>query len=182
MSALVNQSSGYLNAGAVPQPQGNAHPSIAPHEPLPTQDRPLVVAVGNDRQFAALCDELGVPALAVDPRLATNAARVAHRDTLLGLLSDALAAAPASEWSERLARRGVPAGPVNRVDEAFALAAHLGLDPVVEMRNEPHAAWSRQVRNPVDFAATPVTYRHPPPRWEHVLTPEEALALLHRPA
>ncbi len=178
LSALVNQASAYLNAGAVPQRQGNAHPSITPYELLAAQDRPLVVAVGNDRQFAAFCDELGIGELAADPRFATNGARVAHRTVLAALLTDALSAAPAAQWSERLARRGVPAGPVNGVDEAFTLAEDLGLQPVVDVSDPTGSMTSRQVRNPVRFAATPVSYRAAPPGWEQLLTPPEVLRLL----
>jgi crotonobetainyl-CoA:carnitine CoA-transferase CaiB-like acyl-CoA transferase len=164
LSGLVNQVSGYLNAGVVPQAMGNRHPSIAPYEVLPAADRPLVLAVGNDRQFEALCDEL---ALAPDPRFATNAERVKHREALLEALTAVLTTAPAQEWVSRLTARGVPCGLVNGIDEAVDLAARLDLSPTVEIEGADGRT-SRQVRHPVDFSATPATYRLPPPAWDEV--------------
>jgi crotonobetainyl-CoA:carnitine CoA-transferase CaiB-like acyl-CoA transferase len=164
LSALVNQVSGFLDAGVVPAPMGNRHPSIAPYETLPAADGVIALAVGNDRQFAALCDEIGESGLATDPRFATNPARVTHRDALAGLLTEALAAAPVGEWVERLVARGVPCGPVNDVAEAVRLATVLGLDPVVDLSEAPGTVASRQVRHPVRYSATPVVHRSGPPR------------------
>ncbi|MGF1660967.1 MAG: CaiB/BaiF CoA transferase family protein [Kineosporiaceae bacterium] len=163
LSALVNQVSGFLDAGVVPAPMGNRHPSIAPYETLPAADGTLAVAVGNDRQFAALCEEIGHPGLAADPRFATNPARVTHRDGLARLLADALATAPVGEWVERLVARGVPCGPVNDVAEAVRLAGLLGLDPVIDLPAGAGTAASRQVRHPVRYSATPPVYPSGPP-------------------
>ncbi|MGF1648331.1 MAG: CaiB/BaiF CoA transferase family protein [Kineosporiaceae bacterium] len=163
LSALVNQASGFLDAGVVPGPMGNRHPSIAPYETLPAADGVLALAVGNDRQFAALCDEVERPGLATDPRFATNPARVAHRDELAGLLAEALAAAPVGEWVERLVARGVPCGPVNDVAEAVRLAALLGLNPVIDLPAGAGTVASRQVRHPVRYSATPPVYPSGPP-------------------
>ena len=91
-SSLVNQAAAYVGAGDIPTFMGNAHPSIAPYEVLPTADRPLVVAVGNDAQFAKLCTVLGVAHLAEDPRYATNAERVANRSALKAVLEEVLMA------------------------------------------------------------------------------------------
>ena len=180
LSGLVNQVSGFLNAGTVPRALGNRHPSITPYEVVRAADRPLVLAVGNDRQFAALCDELGVGGLATDPRFATNAGRVQHRETLVSLLNQALATAAADECVRRLAARGVPCGTVNGIDEAVELAARLGLEPVVEVA-DGHGRVSRQARHPVWFSATPATYRLAPPTWDQVLPIGEALSLLPPP-
>ncbi|MCW2994623.1 MAG: L-carnitine dehydratase/bile acid-inducible protein, partial [Conexibacter sp.] len=98
LAALVNQGSAYTLAGAVGRRMGNAHPSIAPYELLPTGDGDLVLAVGNDKQFGALCVVLGAPALADDARFATNAARVAHREELRTALIALLAARGAADW------------------------------------------------------------------------------------
>jgi crotonobetainyl-CoA:carnitine CoA-transferase CaiB-like acyl-CoA transferase len=177
LSGLVNQVSGFLNAGTVPRALGNRHPSIAPYEVVRAADRPLVLAVGNDRQFAALCGELGVGGLAADPRFATNAGRVEHREALVALLNEALATAAADEWVRRLAARGVPCGTVNGIDEAVELAARLGLEPVVELRDD-HGRVSRQARHPVGFSATPATYRLAPPTWDQVLPIGAVVSLL----
>jgi crotonobetainyl-CoA:carnitine CoA-transferase CaiB-like acyl-CoA transferase len=180
LSGLVNQVSGFLNAGTVPRALGNRHPSIAPYEVVRAADRPLVLAVGNDRQFAALCGELGVGGLATDPRFATNAGRVEHRQALVALLNQALATAAADEWVRRLAAHGVPCGTVNGIDEAVGLAARLGLEPVVEVA-DGQGRVSRQARHPVWFAATPATYRLAPPTWDQVLPIADAVSLLPPP-
>jgi crotonobetainyl-CoA:carnitine CoA-transferase CaiB-like acyl-CoA transferase len=161
LASLVNHAVAYLNTGNVPRAMGNRHPSVVPYEPLPTADRPLVVAAANDRQFAALCEALGVAALARDPRFADNARRVEHRDELLDVLTQRLAERPAAEWWDRLTAAGVPSGPVNDVGEAFELARRLGLSPSVSLANG--AGTVEQVSNPLLFSETPVSYRSPPP-------------------
>jgi crotonobetainyl-CoA:carnitine CoA-transferase CaiB-like acyl-CoA transferase len=177
LSGLVNQVSGYLNTGAVPAAMANRHPSIASYELVPAADRPLALAVGNDRHFAALVDELGIGHLAADPRFATNAARVAHRTALLAELCPALSTVDADVWVRRLTARGVPCGPVNRVDEAVGLAQRPGLEPYVELCDVDGRV-SRLVRHSVTFSATPATYRLAPPAWEQVHPPGDLPSLL----
>jgi crotonobetainyl-CoA:carnitine CoA-transferase CaiB-like acyl-CoA transferase len=157
LASLVNQASSYLCTGRPPRAMGNRHPSITPYETLATADRPLVVAVGNDGQFARLCRVLGLPEAAADPRFATNADRVRHRDELAALLERALAARGAADWVAALAGAGVPCGLVNDVGEAFALAERLGLGAVVEAGGVP------QVANPIRLPSSPVSYRLAPP-------------------
>jgi crotonobetainyl-CoA:carnitine CoA-transferase CaiB-like acyl-CoA transferase len=157
LAALVNQASGYLNAGAVPQRLGNVHPSIEPFATYAAADGPLMICAGNDRQFAALADAIGEPGLAADARFADNPSRVANRDALRELLERRLGAAGVAEWSARLGAAGVPAGPVNDLATAFELAESLGLDPVDE-----HAG-VRTVRSPLGLSATPAVTRRPPP-------------------
>ena len=131
LAGLVNQASAYTSGGVVPTRMGNRHPSIAPYEALPCADGSLVLAVGNDRQFAALCKALGAPELAADERFATNPARVRHRDQLRAELTSLLAGRAAAEWAEVLTDARVPAGVVNDIAGAFALATTLGLEPIV---------------------------------------------------
>jgi crotonobetainyl-CoA:carnitine CoA-transferase CaiB-like acyl-CoA transferase len=157
LASLVNQASSYLCTGRPPRAMGNRHPSITPYETLATADRPLVVAVGNDGQFARLCRVLGLPEAAADPRFATNADRVRHRDELAALLERALAARGAADWVAALAEAGVPCGLVNDVDEAFALAERLGLGPVAAAGGIP------QVADPIRLSSTPASYRLAPP-------------------
>jgi crotonobetainyl-CoA:carnitine CoA-transferase CaiB-like acyl-CoA transferase len=157
LSALVNQSSGYVAAGVVPGILGNAHPSIAPYEVFATADRPLVIAVGNDGQFAALCRVLGEAGLADDPDYASNPARVAHRAELTSRLEVLLSTAGADAWQERLTAAGVPCGPINDLAQAFALAERLGLEPVVDAGGTPTVA------NPIGLSESPATYRSGPP-------------------
>jgi crotonobetainyl-CoA:carnitine CoA-transferase CaiB-like acyl-CoA transferase len=157
LASLVNQASSFLCAGTPPRAMGNRHPSITPYETLATADRPLVVAVGNDGQFARLCRVLGLDGTAADPRFATNADRVANREELVPLLEGALAARGGADWVAALADAGVPCGLVNDVGEAFALAERLGLAPVADAGGVP------QVANPIGLSATPASYRLAPP-------------------
>ena len=155
--ALANQASNWLTAGVVAERMGNRHPSIAPYETVRAADGPFVIAVGNDDQFRTLCDVLGEPALATDERFVTNAARVTNRDPMVEALEGALAGADAATWIERLHAKGIPCGMVNQVDQAFALAREVGLDPVASFPDVDTVA------NPLSFSRTPATYRMPPP-------------------
>ena len=168
LSAMVNQASAFAVAGVVPGRMGNAHPSIAPYETFPAADRPLALAVGNDRQFAALAEAIGDPGLALDDRFRTNADRVAHRAALRDVLTERLSAAGADHWSTVLLAAGVPAGPVNTLDDAFAFAHRLGLPGIVDIPAAPAdaeaAGPSRQVAHPIALSGTPARYRLRPPR------------------
>jgi crotonobetainyl-CoA:carnitine CoA-transferase CaiB-like acyl-CoA transferase len=162
-SSLVNQASAFVGAGVVPTFLGNAHPSIAPYEVYPTADRPLVLAVGNDSQFARLVAVLGRPDLAEDDRYSRNPARVAHRSELNRALEHELTRAGADEWQERLTEVGVPCGPINDVAQGLALAERLGLEPIVSIDDPRRPAPTRLVANPVAYSRTPASYRGAPP-------------------
>ncbi|MCX9193865.1 carnitine dehydratase [Carbonactinospora thermoautotrophica] len=164
LSALVNQSSAYVAAGVVPTAMGNRHPSIAPYEVYATADRPMVLAVGNDKQFRALCSVIGVPELSSDERFATNTKRVANREALNERLSARLSTRTADAWFAALTEAGVPCGPINDLAAAFEFATRLGLDPVVEI-DDPHRDKPvRQVANPITLSCTPSKYHKAPPR------------------
>lgn len=154
LSSMVNQSGGYAMAGVVPGVLGNRHPSIAPYEVFDTADRPMVLAVGNDRQFARLCEALD---LSADPRFATNADRVSNVNALATLLAERFATRSADEWFELLTPLGVPCGPVNDLAGAFDLANRLGLRPTVPL------AGLDVVANPIGLSRTPPEYRRRPP-------------------
>jgi crotonobetainyl-CoA:carnitine CoA-transferase CaiB-like acyl-CoA transferase len=160
--ALANQASNWLTAGVVPGRMGNQHPSIAPYETLHASDGPLVVAVGNDGQFRAMCGVLGVAELADDERFATNAARVTNRNWLVETLEAALSVDVAGTWVERLSAAGIPCGMVNQIDQAFAYAHEVGLDPIVTLTNTDGSRVDT-VANPVQLSRTPATYRLAPP-------------------
>jgi len=131
VSGLANQATNYLNTGHVPQRMGSAHPNIAPYgTAYATSDTPVVLAVGTDRQFAALCDVLGCPALAKEERFATNAARVQHRAALNEALRLRLAKQSADALLSALHQRGVPAGAVRALPDVFSdpHAASMTLD------------------------------------------------------
>jgi crotonobetainyl-CoA:carnitine CoA-transferase CaiB-like acyl-CoA transferase len=158
LAALLNQASGFLNAGAVPGRLGTRHPSITPYETYRAADADLAVACGNDALFRRLCDAIGRAELAGDPRYATNSARLEHRDALTVDLEAAFATRPAVEWVARLGEAGVPAGPINDVAQAFAFAEELGLEPVDETDGV------RTVRPAMRLHATPAAVRRRPPR------------------
>jgi crotonobetainyl-CoA:carnitine CoA-transferase CaiB-like acyl-CoA transferase len=155
LSAMVNQSSAYVAGDVVAGILGNDHPSIVPYAVYATADKPLVLAVGNDKQFRSLVTVLGIPDVADDDRYATNPARVANRERVRALLESALVARGADEWYGELTAAGVPCGPINELDDAFALAARLELDPVVSVPGSTVA----QVANPLRLSVTPPTYR-----------------------
>jgi len=162
LAALVNQASAFTIAGAVPERLGNEHPSIAPYGPVSCGAEQLVLAVGTDQQFASLCEVLGAPELAGDPRFADNSARVGNRSELRIVLEGLLSARPAGEWAAALAAARVPAGTVNDIPSAFRMAEQLGLDPLVRVTREDGSA-VRLTRNPIGMSATPPAYRSAPP-------------------
>ena len=161
MSGMVNQSSAYVAGGVVPHRMGNAHPSVFPYEPLPTADNDIVIAAANDGLYRRVCQVLGVPELADDPRFVRNADRTEHREELRPLLIEALSAKGADEWFELLVDAGVPCGPINSVAGGFAIAERFGLDPVVTVGEGDRAVPT--TRNPIRFSDTPATYELPPP-------------------
>ena len=163
LAALTNQASGTLATGRSPARLGNAHPSIAPYELFAAADRELVVAVGNDRQFAAFAETLGRPDLAADARYSTNEARVAHRSALRAEVAPLLGARPAADWVSLLTAARVPAGLVNGVAEAFAFAESLGLPAVVETADPVTGRRSRQPATPIHLDTAPAVHRTPPP-------------------
>jgi crotonobetainyl-CoA:carnitine CoA-transferase CaiB-like acyl-CoA transferase len=159
---LANVGLNYLTSGKVPQRVGNEHPNIVPYNVLPTADGYVILAVGNDAQFARFCAFAGAPELARDPRFATNAERVRNRVALYALLPDLLRRKSQSDWVQGLAPLGVPCSPVNTVDQVFA-------DPQVQSRDmritvpHPLSGTVDLIGNPLKLSATPVTYRRPPP-------------------
>jgi crotonobetainyl-CoA:carnitine CoA-transferase CaiB-like acyl-CoA transferase len=161
LSGLVNHSSAYVAAGVVPYRMGNAHPSVFPYEPLPTADREMIVAAANDRQFRKLCDVLGIPEVAHDPRFARNRDRTANRRELKPLLVERLSTRGADEWFDLLVDAGVPCGPINTIDGGFAAADQFALDPVVEVGEGERAV--PMARHPITFSHTPAQYTLPPP-------------------
>src|SRR5687767_808081 len=137
VAMLANLSSSYFVSRKAPGRMGNAHMNIVPYHVFRAADEFLIVAVGNDGQFAAFCRVLGAAQWAEDPRFATNALRVGHRDLLVGMIAERLATRPAREWLAELERAGVPGGPINDLDQVFA-------DPQVRHRGmqvtAPHPA------------------------------------------
>lgn len=166
---LVNEGVNYLTSGALPRRRGNQHPNIVPYQVFAARDGHLIVAVGNDSQFARFCDLLGRPDLPRDPRFATNPARLEHRNAIVSILSDLIAERSRDELLEAMEASGVPGGPVNRLDEVFASDQVAARGMRIEMPH-PQAAGGKValIGNPLKFSATPVSYRrHPPVCGEH---------------
>jgi crotonobetainyl-CoA:carnitine CoA-transferase CaiB-like acyl-CoA transferase len=161
MSGLVNQTAAYTAAGVVPFRMGNAHPSLFPYEALPTKDRDLIIAAGNDRQFRALCGVLGLEQVADDPRFAINADRTKNREELRPFLLEKLAEWASDDLFIELNKVGVPCGPINSIGDGVELAEKLGLRPRVTV-----GEGSREVdlvRNPITFSSGELEYHLPPP-------------------
>ena len=163
VACLANQASNYLAGGVVPRRMGNAHPNIVPYQDFPTADGDMILAIGNDGQFAKFCAVAGHPEWAADARFATNPQRVANRSVLIPLLRQATVMRATREWIGALEEAGVPCGPINRIDEVFA-------DPQVVARGLrielPHAEAGSVplVANPIRLSGSPVAYRSAPPR------------------
>lgn len=158
LSVLHPHAANHLLDGRVPRRTGNAHPNICPYDTFRTGSEPIFLAVGNDRQFATLCQHLGAPGLAQDPRFTTNAQRSTHREALKALLEERLAAFECKPLADRLVRAGVPCAPIQDVPAALAdpHTAHRGM--VVGVGEH-----YRGVASPVKLARTPASYRLPPP-------------------
>jgi crotonobetainyl-CoA:carnitine CoA-transferase CaiB-like acyl-CoA transferase len=161
LSGMVNQTSAYVAGGVVPQRMGNSHPSLYPYEPIPCADGELIITSGNNVQFRKLCEVIGAPELADDPRFARNEDRTANRGLLRPLLIERLRTRTKLEWFADIIAAGVPCGPINDVGQGVGFATEIGLEPVVEVGEGE--AMVPSVRNPITFSHTPVDYRLPPP-------------------
>jgi crotonobetainyl-CoA:carnitine CoA-transferase CaiB-like acyl-CoA transferase len=163
LAAMTNQASAALNAGVTPVRLGNAHPSISPYELYEARDRPLLIAVGNDKQFHTLVNLLGIEQLATDPRFADNPSRATHREQLRELLEKVLMSHSGAHWVELLSNQGVPSGLVNTLPEAFDFAQSLGLNALVEIPSAQGKTTVTQVVNPIQIKGREATYRLAPP-------------------
>jgi len=160
-AALANQATNYLAGGMVPGRLGNAHPNIVPYQVFTTADGHLILATSNDAQFRRFAAVAGLEEIAVDPRYATNAERVAHRDTLIALITPVFARRTTAQWIAALEAANVPCGPINRVDQVFADPQALARQLTVAMT---HATGPMTLpASPLRLSATPPEYRSAPP-------------------
>jgi crotonobetainyl-CoA:carnitine CoA-transferase CaiB-like acyl-CoA transferase len=129
VAVLANQALNWMVSGQVPHRMGNGHINLVPYQAFHVADGEVIVAVGNDRQFARLCEIVGLPEVAADARFRTNPDRVVHREALIPLLAEAMRTRGRAEFSEKLEEAGIPAGPINTVDAVFAdpQVVHRGL-------------------------------------------------------
>ena len=161
LSGMVNTTTAYVAGGIVPTRMGNAHPSLFPYESLPTADRDLIIAAGNNRQFGKLCEILNLPELPHDPRFAHTKDRTRNREALRPLLVERLRTKTANEWFRLLSDAGVPCGPINNVEGGITFAREIGLNPVVEVGVGDNAV--PMIRHPISFSLTPPRHKLPPP-------------------
>ena len=173
VAMLVNQGFNYLVTGRAPGRTGDWHPNLAPYQPFETADDTVVIAVGNDGQFRALCDLLGEP-WADEERFATNPARVRHRKELAALISVQTVREPAAHWLDILPKHNVPACPVNDIAQVFEDRQVLARGMKLEL-DHPLAGTVPGIANPLNFSATPTAYEKAPP-----LLGEDSRAVLSR--
>jgi crotonobetainyl-CoA:carnitine CoA-transferase CaiB-like acyl-CoA transferase len=169
MATLANQAGGFLNSGNVPQRQGNSHPSLAPYQDFPTQDGSMLLAIGNDGQFARFCAAVERPEWAADARYASNTLRVTHREILIPAMEAITRTRTTAQWVALLQDKAVPCGPINDIGQAFA-------DAQVQARglklNQPLAPAAvaqtaiesiATVASPLRLMDTPPVLRRAPP-------------------
>ena len=162
VAMLANLGANYMVTRQAPRRAGNAHQNIVPYQVFEVADGHLILAVGNDGQFARFCAVAGCADLPQDPRFASNANRVRHRDTLVPLLAERLKLRSRNDWLSALEAAKVPCGPINDLADVFA-------DPQVQERGmsvavtHPHTDTLQLVASPMKLSVTPVQLRRPPP-------------------
>jgi crotonobetainyl-CoA:carnitine CoA-transferase CaiB-like acyl-CoA transferase len=162
LSWLANQNLNYLVGGITPGRLGNAHPSIVPYQDFETKDGHLIIAVGNDRQFARFADLLGYPEWAEDPNFKTNAGRVRHRDLLIPLIAQLMKGRSTEEWRNALDTIRIPNGPINTIPQAFDEETAKARGMKVTM-DHPVSGKVDLVANPIKLSRTPISYNQAPP-------------------
>ena len=169
MAILANQAAGFLNTGQVPQRQGNSHPSLAPYQEFQTLDGAMLLAIGNDGQFARFCDAVAHPEWAADPRFASNTLRVKNREVLIPAMQALTSTRSTAQWVALLEDQAVPCGPINDIAQAFddaqvkarGLAVNQPCAPAVVAQTAIESIAS--VASPLRLMATPPVLRRAPP-------------------
>ena len=162
VACLANQAMNFLATGEQPTRLGNAHPNIVPYQDFKAEDGFIIIAVGNDAQFARLCEVLGFGKWVEDSRFKTNTARIANRDVLIEMIQEVVAKRPGQAWLADLERCGVPCAPINTMSEVFAhpQVVHRGMQ--IPMPDAAEGSVN-MVASPLKLSRTPVTYRSAPP-------------------
>ncbi|PJX25571.1 CoA transferase [Advenella sp. S44] len=162
VAMLANQNLNYMTSGQAPKRAGNAHQNLVPYQVFEVEDGHLILAVGNDTQFASFCRLINMPELAQDDRYQKNAGRVVNRDTLIPLLVTVMKTRKRDAWLADLEANNIPAGPINTIDQVYA-------DPQVVARQmklqlpHPAAGTMPMTASPMRFSDTPIQYRNAPP-------------------
>lgn len=159
---LANVGQSHLVSGGPAKRYGNAHASIVPYQSFRARDTHITIAVGNDRQFTALCEAIGRPDIAEDPRFSTNPLRVEHRDALVALLQDVIETRDARHWLDACYEAGIPSGPINTVEQVFQHPQVLANDMVVGIEH-PLTDTLKLAGIPYKLSESPGTIRMAPP-------------------
>jgi crotonobetainyl-CoA:carnitine CoA-transferase CaiB-like acyl-CoA transferase len=163
LSAMTNLAQYYLTAGKAPPRRGNSHATIVPYQVFETADSHIIIAVGNDSQFAHLAQICGHPEWAGDVRFAHNKDRLKNREAITALIAEAIKRQPSAHWIEACEKAGVPAGPINTMDKVFAMAQIQARGMNIEMSHPLSPAPVHLVGSPLKLSGTPVSYRRAPP-------------------
>jgi crotonobetainyl-CoA:carnitine CoA-transferase CaiB-like acyl-CoA transferase len=159
----ANQISGYLVSGNIPKRYGNAHANVVPYQVFPCKDGHIILAIGNDTQFASFCKVTGRPELAEDERYRLMSGRIVNRDTLIPLIAETMKQRGMREWIDALEAANVPCGPINNMQQVLEdpQVQHRGMK--VEIPTESGVPCPG-VASPMRFSETPVEYTVPPPK------------------
>lgn len=162
VAMLANQNLNYMTSGQAPKRAGNAHQNLVPYQVFEVEDGHLILAVGNDSQFASLCQLINMPELAQDDRYRKNTGRVVNRESLIPLLATVMKTRKRDDWLADFEANNIPAGPINTIDQVYE-------DPQVVARElrldlpHPLAGSTPMTASPLRLSETPVQYRHAPP-------------------
>ncbi len=166
MAWLINEGTNFLTSGQLPERRGNAHPNIVPYDAFECSDGHILLAVGNDAQFARYCDALGLADTAADPRFTTNLGRIENRAALMDAIRPAMQALSKQDLLTRLRSVSVPCGPINTIGEALTSEQAQARSAVVHLpRPDVDKGQLRLLGNPLKLSATPVAYDRAPPRF-----------------
>jgi crotonobetainyl-CoA:carnitine CoA-transferase CaiB-like acyl-CoA transferase len=167
VSSLANVASNYLMSGTIPRRLGNDHPNIVPYSKFKARDGEMIIAVGNNRQFATLCEVMGISEIAADERFHTNEARVKNKQELTDILESRLQGKPIQEWLELFSQHNIPCGPIATMDQVFNHPQVIARDMVAHM-DHPEAGEIKLVGSPIKLSRTKTKIeRHPPIAGEH---------------
>ena len=162
IALLAYQNTNYFSTGTPPKRIGNLHPNIVPYQPFKTSDGDVIVACGNDNLYKKLCDMLGRPDLATDPRFASNGKRVENRVEMTRVLQEIFSTKPTKDWVAALEAAGVANGPINNLAQVFEEPQVKARGVKIEL-DHPVAGKMPLVASPMRFSGTPIEYRNAPP-------------------
>ena len=162
VACLANIGMNYITSGEIPKRYGNAHANVVPYQVFKANDQDFIVACGNDKQFVALCQAIGLPDLAKDPRFTTNALRLKNRDEIVEILSQHFLTNSAKYWVEEIQAVKVPVGVINNLQQTFEEPQVKHRKMLVEVKH-PLKEKLKVIASPIKFSRTPVQYRKAPP-------------------